>query len=122
MRRRDCALRGICRSDSSRRAPNRRRTGSSSVRREILRCAQDDASSPDASLFPEAHDGGIVEVFLRAAFHVVIRFAGGGGGRQGNAEQIGEIERQAEILVHESQREAGCVFTFYEHGRFYIED
>src|SRR3989442_15869801 len=112
MRRRDCAPRGIWRSDSSHRAPNRRSTGSSSLRREILRCAQDDASSPDASLFPEAHDGGIVEVFFGSAFDVVVGFAGGGGGGQGDAEQIGEIERQAEILVHETQREARRIFAF----------
>src|SRR5438445_5686350 len=112
MRQRDCALRGTCRSDSSHRAPNRRSTGSSSVLRKILRGAQDDASSPDASLFPEAHDGGVVEVFFGSAFDVVVGFAGGGSGWQGDAELIGEIEREAEILVHETQREARRIFAF----------
>src|SRR5207247_11177493 len=103
MRRLDCAPRGICRSDSSHRAPNRRSTASSSLRREILRCAQDDASSPDASLFPEAHDSGVVEVFFGSAFDVVVGFAGGGSGGRGNGEENGGIERRAGILVLESE-------------------
>src|SRR3989442_8529398 len=104
MRRRDCALRGICRSDSSHRAPNRRSTGSSSLRREILRCAQDDASSPDASLFPEAHDSGVVEVFFGSAFDVVVGFAGGGSGGARNPEKNWENAGQAADLVYEKRR------------------
>src|SRR6202022_1934179 len=74
------------------------------------------------SSFPEFHDGGVVEVFLGRAFDVVVGFAGGGGGGQGDAELIGEVEREAEILVHEAQREARDVFAFEQIRRLYVQD
>src|SRR6266849_4665737 len=52
-----------------------------------------------ASLVPEFHDGGVVEIFLGGAFDEVVRFAGGGSGGQSDAKLIGEIEGEAEILV-----------------------
>src|SRR6266852_3598641 len=67
--------------------------------------ARDDASSPDASLFPEFHDGGVVEIFLGGAFDGAVGFAGGGGGGQRDSNLIGEVERETEIFVHEAQRE-----------------
>src|SRR5712664_3156173 len=76
---------------------------------------------PRSSPLPEFHDGGVVEVFLGGALDVVVGFAGGGGGRQGDAELIGEVERKAEILVHQSQREAWDVFAFEQIRRLYVQ-
>src|SRR5437867_315854 len=75
-----------------------------------------------ASAFPEFHDGGVVEVFLGGAFDVVVGFASGGGGGQGDAELIGKVEREAEILVHEAQREARDVFAFEQIRNLYVQD
>ncbi len=74
-----------------------------------------------ASAFPEFHDGGIVEVFLGGAFDVVVGFACGGSGGKGDAELIGEVEGEAEILVHEAQRKTRDVFAFEEIGSFDVE-
>src|SRR5256885_6436412 len=71
-----------------------------------------------ASAFPESHDRRVVEVFLGNAFDVTVGFTSSGGGRQRNAKLVGEVQREAEILVHEPQRKAGDVFTFEEIGAF----
>src|SRR5712692_5169749 len=73
------------------------------------------------SALPEFHDGGIVEVFLGGAFDIIVGFACGGSGGKGDAELIGEVEGEAEILVHEAQRETRDVFAFEEIGGFDVE-
>src|SRR6266403_1818012 len=71
---------------------------------------------------PEFHDCRVVEVFFGCAFDVVVSFPSRSGARQRDTELIGEIKREAEILVHEAQRKTGDVFAFEEIGRFDVED
>ena len=56
------------------------------------------------------------------AFDRVVDFAGGGGGRERDAELVAEIESQAEILVHQAQRKAGFVVAAQHDRSFYVED
>src|SRR5256885_10034254 len=44
---------------------------------------------------------------LGSAFDVVVGFASSGGGGQRDAKLVGEVQREAEILVHEPQWKAG---------------
>src|SRR5713226_1416206 len=74
------------------------------------------------SLLPEFHDGGVAEVFLGGALNEVVRFASGGSCGQSDAELIGEVEREAKILVHEAQRETRNVFALEQIGGFDVED
>jgi len=67
-------------------------------------------------LFPEAHDAGVVEVFVCGALDVAVGFAGGGGGGKGDAELIGEVQGKAKVFVHEAQRKAGFEVPA-EHAR-----
>src|SRR5712692_3822388 len=83
---------------------------------------RDDASSSDASSFPEFHDRGIVEVLFGGAFDVIVGFARGGGGGKGNAQLIGKVQGEAEVLVHEAQGKTRDVFPFEKIRRFYVED
>src|SRR5260370_25765239 len=76
---------------------------------------------PASSPLPEFHDGGVVEVFLGGTLDVVVGFAGGGGCGQGDAELIGEVERKAEILLHQSPREAWDVFAFEQIRRLHVQ-
>ena len=70
---------------------------------------------------PESHDRRVVEVFLGRAFDGAVGFAGGSGGWKSDAKLIGEVQREAEILVHEAQRETGNVFPLEEIGRFDVK-
>src|SRR5712692_7205130 len=73
------------------------------------------------SAFPEFHDRGIVEILLGGALDEVIGFASGGGGGKRDAELIGEVEREAKILVHQAQWKAWDVLAFEQIRRFDIE-
>jgi len=71
---------------------------------------------------PEAHYAGIVEVVWGRAHNVVVNLAGSGGGREGNAELVGEIKSKAKILVHEAKGKAGLEIIFDHEGSFDVED
>src|SRR6266436_7893617 len=70
------------------------------------------ASRTGESALPEFHDCGIIEVFFGGAFNIVVRFPSRGRGGQRDAELIGEVEREPEILVHEAQGKTWNVLAF----------
>src|SRR6267154_1920855 len=59
--------------------------------------------------FPVLKDGSVVQIVFGRAFNRVVDFARGGGGGQRNAELVAEFEGQAQIFVHQAQREAAPV-------------
>src|SRR6266852_9285520 len=72
--------------------------------------------------FPVLEDGSVVQVLFARAFNPVVDFARGGGGGQRNAELVAEFEGQAQIFVHQAQREAGLVVATQHHWSFYVQD
>src|ERR1700722_13696645 len=66
-----------------------------------------------SSAAPEFHDRGIVQVFLRGGFDGGVGGIRSCGGRELDASLLGEIERQAHVLVHQAQGEAGWVFALH---------
>jgi hypothetical protein len=70
---------------------------------------------------PEFVDRGVVEVFFGRAFDGVVDFARGGCGGKRNADLVAEFEREAQVFVHQAQREARLVIGVEHDGSFGVE-
>src|ERR1700724_4496064 len=64
---------------------------------------------------PEACQRGEIHVFLRCTLDRTQDFSRSRSGGQRHAQLIGEIERQAHVLVHEAKRKARLVFPLQHH-------
>src|ERR1700682_1219909 len=71
---------------------------------------------------PKLSDRGVVQVVLGGALNSVINFTCGSGGRQSNPDLIRKIERQAEILVHQTQRKTWRVIALEQHGSLNVKN
>ena len=77
---------------------------------------------PLASWFlPKARHRGVVHILLRRAFYRAIHLTRGGARRKRHADLIGQIERKAEILVHQAQGKARRVILFQDERSFHVQ-
>src|SRR5882757_3755308 len=75
-----------------------------------------------ASRSPKLHYRRIIQVFLGGSLHTSVCLPSGSGRRQGNPELLGQVQREAYVLIHQAQGEAGRVFTLQEIGSLDIHD
>src|SRR5262249_32054762 len=71
---------------------------------------------------PKLEDSGVVEVLLRRPFDGVKNLAGCRRGGKRYADPVAEIEREAQVLVHETKREAWRVVGFEHERGFHVEN